>query len=397
MQVNLLNDLFPNRLFAQTRPTFNLANRIASYAQDKVQTNVSATGLPTSTLELLEKRLSAAFTGEQSTQNYIRANEVEGAQRGHQLIDRVLSDARQLLSQSDTDIDDVRSKIEQGFRETYEALENLQQLDDSAKVELTSLYKHIQQGLNTLSSDVSDRDGEHDDVDDDDGIGAGELTLNSVSHTASIDIQRSLSSTLQIQTAEGDIVNIQLSRNSSAQFDQAYQADANGFSFSSNRSVSAEFNLEYSVEGELNENENAAIKDLIKDVNILASKAYDGNLQNALKKAAGLSSFYEEINSFDLQLSYEQSITAQSQTEISFSGREISPELIDNVINKLSTDSPADSLFNNINHFAKDVYDINIINRFNEDSYVKTLDDDTKADLQANLGVDDQKTVADAE
>ena len=120
---------------------------------------------------------------------------------------------------------------------------------------------------------------------------------------------------LTIQTKEGDNITIRLINNQSASATQ-FSGQGNGLSLtgSSSRS-SSQSGFEIQVEGNLNEEEQAAIKDLLGRVDQLAGDFFQGNVDEAFSKALELGFDTEQLSNFSLNLSYseERAVTAYQQ------------------------------------------------------------------------------------
>ena len=78
-----------------------------------------------------------------------------------------------------------------------------------------------------------------------------------------------------------------------------------------------EVNFFYSVEGELDDEERAAIEALIKDVNSLQKDFFSGNVDQAFEKALELGFDNEQISNFSMDLKQTKtSYVSQTYTEI---------------------------------------------------------------------------------
>ncbi len=111
-------------------------------------------------------------------------------------------------------------------------------------------------------------------------------------------LSQSISSSIEIKTQDGDTVTINLQRSNSintTQFDYSSN-DANTQGFASN--VNKSFSLEFSVQGNLDEDELKSINKLLKNIESVADKFEYGNLNAALAKASTLKFDSTEIASF---------------------------------------------------------------------------------------------------
>lgn len=124
---------------------------------------------------------------------------------------------------------------------------------------------------------------------------------------------------LTVQTLDGDIITLNLE--AFQEFQRQYELDSrygaggrgNGFSVSSlNESSSYDANFAYSVEGELDEGEIAALQDLFSQVNELATNFFSGDLAAALEQAQSLNMDVGELASMSLNMT--QTITVQAES-----------------------------------------------------------------------------------
>jgi hypothetical protein len=191
----------------------------------------------------------------------------------------------------------ARAGVEEGYKKAYDMLEGLGMLEGKVKEDVERTYELLQQGLDRM-----DR---------------GEPLLLSEAQQASdaMDVSaqaetRSLS--LEIETRDGDKISINLQRQSSSA-SLAYQAEDENGRFSLNmQQRQSEFSFQYQVEGNLDQDEEQAIKDLLKDVDKLADDFFAGNTPDLLKTALKDGFNSEELNGFSLQMNHSQSRLAAS-------------------------------------------------------------------------------------
>ncbi|WP_319380953.1 hypothetical protein [Thiomicrorhabdus sp.] len=122
------------------------------------------------------------------------------------------------------------------------------------------------------------------------------------------------SMSLQLTTRDGDKVSVDF-RQLYAYFhaeaeSQQFQAGPQGVQYFSERSEleSSAFSeaFGFSVEGELDEEELAAIQGVFEQVNALSEDFFDGNLDEALQHAMAFDIDFGQLQSLDLQLSHAE-------------------------------------------------------------------------------------------
>ncbi len=210
-----------------------------------------------------------------------------------------------ILSEDDSDeqkemMAQARKGIEQGFAEAREILESLSVLNGKVKEDIDTTYELIQKGLQHLENEVNGIPNEEDSAEQDESAVA--IKAASSEHAFS----RNESTKVEITTNDGDKILIELFKNQNAQSQQHYGQDENGSSFSQSRSISASAGISYEVHGELDEDEQKAIDDLLKDVAKVSDHFFSGNTQQAFKKAMDMSFDSEELTRISLDMSYQE-------------------------------------------------------------------------------------------
>lgn len=147
-------------------------------------------------------------------------------------------------------------------------------------------------------------------VTDTDADQVNETAVNK-SNTSTFNVvssDRSLTSSLQLTTAEGDVVTVGLSRSQSS---AAASLDTDNDSLVYARSsLSSQLNI--SITGDINEDESEALANVIKRVNDLAEKLYQGDVNAALGKLHDLNVDPEQLTGIALNMTSSMSYTAVS-------------------------------------------------------------------------------------
>jgi len=331
---------------------------------------------------LLDKQLSGALQNN-ATNPVTSSNTGTANPTPEQLAHQVLNNVNQRRGDHHHDLNEINDDIERGFNQTIEALNQFGQLNQQALDDISRTYELIQNGLNRLS----EPDQANVSATDTTAAQQNNVLLQSLSQSSSFEIQRSLSTSLQIQTAEGDLVTIELSRNTGAQYNSSFQADANSVNFSSSQSLYSDNSFQYSVNGDLNEEETDAIKNLLSDVSKITNKFFDGNLKDAIQKTLQLEGNNEQISSYSLDLTYDEIINSESQTQAVFNGA-LTPDATNNLLTNLTRNSPAAHLFNHADKLASELFNEKVSSRFFDDPFVQKLPDDTKDLLKSSLNIE---------
>jgi hypothetical protein len=131
----------------------------------------------------------------------------------------------------------------------------------------------------------------------------------------------SKNSDLSITTTDGDVVTISFSELQKYASKENYQYEEGNKGVAENYSMASseyhEVHFSYSVEGELDDEEKAAIEALIKDVNSLQKDFFSGNIDQAFEKAIDLGFDNEQIANFSMDLQQTRtSYVSQTYTEV---------------------------------------------------------------------------------
>ncbi|MDX2506539.1 MAG: DUF5610 domain-containing protein [Gammaproteobacteria bacterium] len=216
-----------------------------------------------------------------------------------------------ILSEQDNEqqaqlMEQARKGIEQGFSEAREILESLDVLNGRIKEDVDSTYELIQQGLERLQQQL---DGTP--VDDDEDENAENELQEGIAQVQQATMQSSFSrnenTQVEITTRDGDTILIDLFKQQSGQSSRSFALNDDGFSFSESRNLSASTGISYQLEGELDEDEQKAIDDLLKDVAGVSDSFFSGNVQKAFNNAMKMDFDSEELTRFSLNMNYQES------------------------------------------------------------------------------------------
>lgn len=187
-------------------------------------------------------------------------------------------------------MEQARKGIDQGFGEAREILQEIGVLQGKVKNDIDKTYDLIQTGLDRLENP----DGE------------GALSIQeAVSEQFSA--QRSRGTSVEIFTQDGDKVSINVYKEESYSASQAYASDGNTTVQGYSQSYSSFSSLQYSVEGDLDDDEKAAIEDLLSQVKDVAADFYNGNLEDAFNKAMDIGFDTDELAKFSVNMNQFES------------------------------------------------------------------------------------------
>lgn len=147
--------------------------------------------------------------------------------------------------------------------------------------------------------------------------GADALNVGSVSTAQQY--EREDYSQIQMTTQEGDVVSLNLYALQKSTQATAFSQTNEGTSMVRYESASQGFAFDFSVEGDLNEDEMAAIQDMMNSVGQVSDLFYDGDVAGALEKGLNMGFDASQLASFSMSLSTSQ--TMKSSQAVSAYGQ----------------------------------------------------------------------------
>jgi len=185
----------------------------------------------------------------------------------------------------------IKQGLETGFSDAKEALGKLGLLAGQTQQNIDAAYAKIQGGLSKLESKA-------------------QAPVASSAELQGFSAQISQSADVEIVTKEGDVVKIRLAQSASnSQSAVNIQQDgqtASAFQISSESSS----NFSVTVDGNLNEDEQKALKKLLKDMDSVGKDFFNGNVKDAFNHVKQIGLDNEQIASFSMSLSMEKSVQA---------------------------------------------------------------------------------------
>ncbi len=221
----------------------------------------------------------------------------------------------------------IRTAIEQGISEAREILQSIGALQGAVAEQLDQTEAMLFKGLDALGVPTADTytqapvAGNADlappvpgNTPGPDRMSRRPAESNFFSYTST---QRSQNSSIEIRTRDGDVVTVDLMRSRSRDQATVRSQNAGGEAFYKEVNFSRSSSMEFSVQGELDADEQKAIDQLLKRIDKVANRFFEGNVQSAFKKAASLKMDAGELASFSMDMSSSvtrQKVTAYSAT-----------------------------------------------------------------------------------
>lgn len=201
----------------------------------------------------------------------------------------------------------ARQGVEDGFAQARQELQDMGQMNDELEQGIGKSYDAIQNGLAKLEQSLF---GETEPV--------GGMMAGMVAGASEVSYSLDRSSSLSITTNDGDKVTINFAeamgyqRSESAAMYAAQDGEGNGVAGASYQMRESSYHavgFSFSVEGELDEDEKAAIADLVKDVSKLADEFFNGDLDKAFAQASELGYDESELQGFALNMSRVETVS----------------------------------------------------------------------------------------
>ena len=194
-------------------------------------------------------------------------------------------------------LEQARAGIERGFGEARDILGSLGAFSGAVAENANRTYGLLQQGMDDLSAELLAGNGPN--------TAVRSVNARSVSgQTADV----------ELVTREGDRVRLSISLSSSEQLSWRHDNASLHASYSQSRQA----NLSFSVEGDLNADEQRAIGNLLQRVDELAQRFYDGDLRGTIDRALALPDHMDQMSELSVTLTTQatRAVSAYQQQPV---------------------------------------------------------------------------------
>lgn len=334
---NIIETKIPHRNHAPKAHVQQRPNPLEAYRQE-ILDNVALTGNGKLAMKVVEHSISLQFSS--NSRQVITAEEVEEIEEKNKSLfdfekvaENVLNfiGGRIRLAKEEGSSDEelgtmfaqARSGVTQGFEQAIGELEELAVLDDELTAGIDKSRDLIFQGIDDLEQSYFP--GENTTTESDDNVLNNNNSISSMS--TELYAASSRTSDIMITTLDGDKVSISFSDIQQVEQNERYVRDnEQGEMFESSNSTYRSSNFSYTIEGDISEDEQKAIAELIKDVNALQKDFFKGDIEKAFDHAVNLGFDSSQISEFSMEL-YQSKTTRVSQTynEVANADQEESP------------------------------------------------------------------------
>lgn len=282
MLTNPLSLYFSNFSWQALQPRLNQASPADSGASASTTTDTLSLDALNSVPQFLYGKLSQALNKEFGITGAGTTSPDAAPVTFDQMVDRIKSLVAQLKSATDGAPDAisarVRSALQQAAQDSKDVLSHYGKLDATTEQQINDAVAAI------LAPPANSTPAPADSATD--SVAANSSSIASAATLVSIN--RNQSTSIQIKTRDGDVITIELSKQSSASITTA-TASSNGAQLSAQLLTQSQSSqLNYSVQGELNQDERHAIEKVLKKIDKIADKFYSGDVTTAFKKARHL-------------------------------------------------------------------------------------------------------------
>lgn len=197
-------------------------------------------------------------------------------------------------------MDAAREGVEKGFGQARDELDALGKLDEALGEKIDAAEEGIYNGLNDLEDSLFGVDDM--DVEEDSEVAEAKMIEGALVEYESEFYRQKNSFSFEVMTQEGDRVTINAYSASGESNARFYGTDGESEVSMEAYSSFESSGFSLSVEGDLNDDELAALEDLFSQVNDVADSFYEGDMETAFNMALELNSDADQIAQFSLNL-----------------------------------------------------------------------------------------------
>lgn len=202
-----------------------------------------------------------------------------------------ISDAEQYQQK----LDEAEKGIEQGIDDARRTLKRLGLDSEEIEQRIQQTRALLDDGLESLRKNAPATEPQ---------ATAPVLTQSSLSQTS----QSRNSFSLSVQTRDGDLVILDIINQQGQTLDYQKTSSSGGVFVQLSAASVSTSSLQFSVQGELDEGERAALQKLVDDVSRLANEFFQGDIDQAVKQGLSLGFDAKELEGFSLNLKQTQAV-----------------------------------------------------------------------------------------
>lgn len=206
----------------------------------------------------------------------------------------------------------ARKGVEQGIGEAVEELKDSELYTDEIEQGIEKSRELIFDGLDEFEQSIFNPDKK----------GPSDAAFNGQNF-----YQLDNGASFEIKTAEGDIIKLTYNSQFSSSEQLSYNKSEEGESLSYSSSQSSSQAYSFSVEGDLNEDEVAAINELMSDLQEVSNEFFNGSLDEAFEQAKNLNLDSPQLVAMSMNLQQTEVRASVREYQTTQPGREIAKQL----------------------------------------------------------------------
>ncbi|WP_394228802.1 DUF5610 domain-containing protein [Pseudoalteromonas spongiae] len=205
----------------------------------------------------------------------------------------------------------ARKGVEQGIGEAVEELKDSELYTDEIEQGIEKSRELIFDGLDEFEQSIFNPDKK----------GPSDAAFNGQNF-----YQLDNGASFEIKTAEGDIIKLTYNSQFSSSEQLSYNKSEEGESLSYSSSQSSSQAYSFSVEGDLNEDEVAAINELMSDLQEVSNEFFNGSLDEAFEQAKNLNLDSPQLVAMSMNLQQTEVRASVREYQTTQPGREIAKQ-----------------------------------------------------------------------
>jgi hypothetical protein len=208
-----------------------------------------------------------------------------------------------------TMLTDAKKGLKEGLDSASQELSELGLLSHDIKKGISETSDQIQSGLKSFSDEL---------------FSTSEMTQTGMSsYKEGLHYNLTEDASFQFTTKEGDQVSISFNSNYKQQSATVLKSSNDSFDYSSSSEVSFEGAFSFEVNGDLNEDEQQAINDLMNSLQNVSDLFFNGDLESAFDEASEISMDPTHLAAFSMDLQRTETMVSIKEYQQVMPGKEI--------------------------------------------------------------------------
>lgn len=234
--------------------------------------------------------------------------------------------------------------LEQGLKEAKEIITSLEMFDGEVKDNFFATVSMLDERMSALEKSITGEDAD-DDGDDESSGGLNiqealsSLPRGNERYTAQANalfFSEDSQFDMKVTTQDGDLVTIHVGAGQSIDYQSGSVSTPRGSVSGYELEQSSYYDLSFSVEGDLDEGELAALNDLFSQVNDIADSFYSGDVGGAFEQALAVGYDSEELAGFAVNMTHSEVVAVAAYQEVATLDQSPTENPLQGMMDKLS-------------------------------------------------------------